>query len=403
MVQFLHPCIAELVSLLLLVSSIDAKGHADCCPAKQITAPDGFTSYFRLVQRSPTVPPVCKNSCTYQMDGNPGRRFCFAPNNAFKSECVHPTTHDFSAVQCGRAREGGCLTGGSVNENGRIIGGEEAGCNEYPWKALILADVGAPPQAPGMPSPKRFIGGGVLINSRHIVTAAHMGINLETMEDFEAGDLAVLMGKHDMTKPEPAEMMFEVENVMKHPDYDFDIRRSDIMILRLRQQVNLNIFTPVCLPPPSVTTSTLLAGEKATVTGFGATFWPENHDDQPILPDTLQELDEVWTVVSSEECVSWVEKQIELGKNFSSEWLLPLQEENMFCATSPEEMSTCFGDGGSPLMHQVAPRVFQLLGLVSWGDNCRATERPTVFSNVPHLHDWIVNEAGAIFYHNVSV
>ena len=34
----------------------------------------------------------------------------------------------------------------------------------------------------------------------------------------------------------------------------------------------------------------------------------------------VQELDEVWTVVSSGECASWVEKQIELGKNFSSEW-----------------------------------------------------------------------------------
>ena len=32
------------------------------------------------------------------MDGNPGRRFCFAPNNAFKSECVHSTTYDFSEV-----------------------------------------------------------------------------------------------------------------------------------------------------------------------------------------------------------------------------------------------------------------------------------------------------------------
>ena len=28
-------------------------------------------------------------------------------------------------------------------------------------QALILADVGAPPQAPGMPSPKRFSGGGL--------------------------------------------------------------------------------------------------------------------------------------------------------------------------------------------------------------------------------------------------
>ena len=32
------------------------------------------------------------------MDGNPDRRFCFAPNNAFKSECVQPATDDFSEV-----------------------------------------------------------------------------------------------------------------------------------------------------------------------------------------------------------------------------------------------------------------------------------------------------------------
>ena len=31
-----------------------------------------------------------------------------------------------------------------------------------------------------------------------------------------------------------------------------------------------------------------VASNQATVTGFGATFWPENHDDQPILADTLQ-------------------------------------------------------------------------------------------------------------------
>ena len=89
-----------------------------------------------------------------------------------------------------------------------------------------------------------------------------------------------------------------------------------------------------CCTQLKISTKTSVASNQATVTGFGATFWPENHDDQPILPDTLQvgnvrrtfgfffvqELDEVWTVVSSEECVSWVEKQIELGKNFSSEW-----------------------------------------------------------------------------------
>jgi len=404
MVQFLLPCIAELVSLL--VPSIDAEGHADCCPAKQITAPDGFTSYFKLVQRSPVVPSVCKNSCTYQMDGNPGRRFCFAPNNAFKSECVQPTTYDCSEVQCGRAREGGCLTGGNVKRNGRIIGGEEAGCNEYPWKAVILADVGRAPGAPGMPPPKFFIGGGAVVNSRHVLTAAHIGINKETSEDFEAEAVFVLLGKHDMAQvPEPAEMMFGVESIIRHPNNNEDPPgSSDIMILRLRQQVNLNVFTPLCLPPPSITTSTHFAAEKATLAGWGAIFFPDvdDQDSRPIYPGKLQELDQLLTVASSEECVDWFEMKIELGKNLTSaEWLPNLQEEALFCARSEDGVSACYKDSGSPLMHEVAPRVFQMLGIVGGGENCNDTY--TVFSNIPHFHDWIVSEAGAVFYHDVSV
>ena len=148
-----------------------------------------------------------------------------------------------------------------------------------------------------------------------------------------------------------------------------------MVVFVIDQQVNLNIFTPVCLPPPSVTTSTLLAGEKVnmstsisslaptrwfikwkkdfivvvrnsrfllkqvllrtrqqslglgqlsgqrttTTNQFFLTHFRWATSEEP-LDFFVQELDEVWTVVSSEECVSWVEKQIELGKNFSSEW-----------------------------------------------------------------------------------
>jgi len=38
-----------------------------------------------------------------------------------------------------------------------------------------------------------------------------------------------------------------------------------MVVFVIDQQVNLNIFTPVCLPPPSVKTSTLLAGKKVNI------------------------------------------------------------------------------------------------------------------------------------------
>ena len=127
-------------------------------------------------------------------------------------------------------------------------------------------------------------------------------------------------------------------------------------------------------------------------------------------------------------------------------------------------MSACYGESGSPLMHQVSsyililyfqfcflkdlswslnqvwffftnihprcPKGFQLMGMVSRGENCN--DNYTVFSNVPRefklrsflvfnsdyleyrwisllfqislsdFHDWIVSKAGAVFFHDVS-
>jgi len=399
--------------LLIIISGILDLSQADspCCQVKQITGPDGFVTLFTLVETSvAAVPSICKNSCAYEMAGNSGKKFCFAPSSTFKSQCMQPSTLDFSEVRCGRIREGGCFPGGpmGMEGNGRIIGGEEADCNKYPWMAVVLADVGLTPHGPGMPIPRMPVGGGALINSRHVLSAAHVAVNLDTLEDFEERDLLVLVGKHDMTQFEPAEMALEVESIVRHPDFDFAGGANDIMILRLRHEVNLHIFTPVCMPPPSVASSTEFVGQQATLTGWGASSWPETEDGEPIIPEKLQELDDSLTVASSDGCLSWFERQVtEVGTNmtadhqaFISERLGALRDGNMFCASSEEGVSACVGDNGSPLTYQVAPEVFELLGVVSWGEGpCKDTY--TVFGNVPYVHDWVVNEAGEVFYFNV--
>jgi len=400
-----------LVSGILVISQADHH-HDSCCKVKEITGPDGFVTIFTLVETSAAVPLICKNSCAYQIAGNPGQKFCFAPSSTFKSQCIQPPTLDFSEVQCGRTREGGCFPGGPMGgpmggHGRRIIGGQQADCNEYPWMAVVMADLGRPPQAPGMPVQRFPIGGGAIINSRHVISAAHIAVNLETLEEFEARDLLVLAGKHDMTQFEPAEMAFEVESIVRHPNFDFIGAANDIMILRLRYEVNLHIFTPVCMPPPSVASSIQLVGEKATLTGFGASSWPETEDGEPIIPEKLQELDQSLTVASSERCLGWFEQQTELNTNMTAEDLSSirerlgaLQDGNMFCASSEEGVSACLGDSGSPLTYQVTPQVFELLGVVSWGQGpCKDTY--TVFGNVPYFHDWIVGEAGEVFYSTV--
>jgi len=397
-----------LISLLICGIFKGAQGdnHGACCKVKRITAPDGFLMQFTLVETSaPEAPAICKNSCAYEMTGNPGRKFCFAPSNTFKSECIQSSIpSDFSEVQCGRTREGGCLD--PMGGNGRIIGGQEADCNKYPWMAVVLADVGFPSPAPGVPPPKFPVGGGTLINSRHVISAAHVGVNLETLEEFEERDMLVLVGKHDMTQIDTAERAFEVEKKITHPNYDFFRGANDIMILRLRYEVNLHIYTPVCMPPPTVASSTDLVSEKATLTGFGAISLTE--DGIPILPRKLQELDDSLTVASSEGCLGWFERQLEENTNLTaqevnaaSEKWVGLKDGNQFCASNEERTSPCIGDSGSPLTYQVDPQVFELLGVVNSGlgvSPCNDTY--TVFANVPYFHNWIVGEAGEVFYFN---
>jgi len=216
--------------------------------------------------------------------------------------------------------------------------------------------------------------------------------------------MLVLVGKHDMTQIDAAERAFEVERKITHPNYDFFRGANDIMILRLRYEVNLHIYTPVCMPPPTVASSTDLVSEKATLTGFGAISLTE--DGVPILPRKLQELDDSLTVASSEGCLGWFERQLEENTNLTaqdvnaaSEKLGGLKDGNQFCASSEERISPCIGDSGSPLTYQVDPQVFELLGLVNSGlglGPCNDTY--TVFANVPYFHNWIVSEAGEVFY-----
>ena len=85
-------------------------------------------------------------------------------------------------VRCGVRREvGSCL------ERVRIVGGSEAGCNEWPWQVHLdrpihsrqgwgdhryLYKVGLLSRNGWEINPDPFCGG-ALVNSRHIVTAAH--------------------------------------------------------------------------------------------------------------------------------------------------------------------------------------------------------------------------------------
>ena len=83
---------------------------------------------------------------------------------------------------------------------------------------------------------------------------------------------------------EPEQTWAGVEKIIEHFEYDGHVL-NDIAILRLAQevlktsspyclftthQVDLSLFSPVCIPPATVASSEEFAGQNATAVGWGA-------------------------------------------------------------------------------------------------------------------------------------
>ncbi|KAL7835128.1 hypothetical protein SRHO_G00293750 [Serrasalmus rhombeus] len=85
----------------------------------------------------------------------------------------------------------------------RVVGGEVAKPNFWPWQASLQALEG---------SRYRHICGGVLIKKQWVLTAAHC---------FDNDNVSlVVLGDHDLTKIEGREQLHKVKRTYIHPAWD---------------------------------------------------------------------------------------------------------------------------------------------------------------------------------------
>lgn len=150
--------------------------------------------------------------------------------------------------------------------SGRIVGGIEAPNGNWPWMAAIF-----------LHGPKRteFWCGGSLIGTKYILTAAHCTRDSK-QRPFAARQFTVRLGDIDLsTDSEPsAPVTFKVKEVRAHPQFSRVGFYNDIAILVLEQPVRKSKYViPVCLPQPALTTKERLSGRRATVIGFGTTYY----------------------------------------------------------------------------------------------------------------------------------
>ncbi|XP_065211110.1 uncharacterized protein LOC135839142 [Planococcus citri] len=236
----------------------------------------------------------------------------------------------------------------------RIVGGVEAGINEFPWQVAIALD-------------DMFFCGGALINENFVLTAAHCVLTRDTPVE----DLLLHLGDHNlMTTNETVHVSRGVKQILFHSHFHPFLLDNDIALLELNEPVTFSDnIQPICLPDPNET----YTSKKATVVGWGITSYPMG------TPSAILQKIQV-EVVSNFHCSRIIEESVGPG---------------MICAAPPVLQGTCFGDSGGPLSIETETGKHILVGIVSYGlTGCALVPAfPDIYTRVSEYVKWIAVNA----------
>jgi len=242
---------------------------------------------------------------------------------------------------------------GERNDATRIVGGQEAGHNEFPWMVRLSYF-------------NRFYCGGTLINDRYVLTAAHC------VKGFMWFMIKVTFGEHDRcndsVRPETRFVLRAISQEFSFTNFD-----NDIALLRLNDRVPITDFIrPICLPNNG---NKLYVETKAIATGWGTL----KEDGKPSC--LLQEVEV--PVLDNEACVK--------DTNYTQKMIT----NNMMCAGYPGvgKKDSCQGDSGGPLIAIRNDKRYELIGVVSWGNGCARQNYPGVYTRVTKYINWIMENS----------
>ncbi|XP_066952421.1 trypsin-1-like [Macrobrachium rosenbergii] len=227
----------------------------------------------------------------------------------------------------------------------RIVGGQDASVNEYPWQVhlSILAD--------GFASPATC--GASIIKKSWILTAAHCVVDSKTFQVFQNLDVVATFAEYDVnnTAESPS---FEIapRYVFVHPQYKKgpnaqESEDNDIALLYLDATLLFGTSVkPLCMPRPE----DYVAEKQVVATGWGTTSYAGQ------ASNTLKEV--ALYLKSPQNCTI-------LNQNAPTAYIIT---DNMICALG-QNKDACQGDSGGPLITQSDDgRWVQMI--VSFGYRC---------------------------------
>ncbi|EHK98516.1 putative Trypsin [Glarea lozoyensis 74030] len=230
----------------------------------------------------------------------------------------------------------------SVGGASQIVGGSAASSGQFPYIVSLQK------------SGSHFCGG-VLINSKTVVTAAHCSVGQSASSvKVRAGTLTWASGG----------TLVSVSSIVVNPSYSSSTINNDVAVWKLATALPTSSTIKYATLPAQG--SDPAAGTSTTTAGWGTT--SENSNS---LPASLRYVSV--PVISRSSC------QASYGTSSVT--------TNMFCAgLAAGGKDSCSGDSGGPIINTSTG---VLIGVVSWGQGCAEAGFPGVYTRLGNYVTWI--------------
>ncbi|KAK3786437.1 hypothetical protein RRG08_012425 [Elysia crispata] len=225
----------------------------------------------------------------------------------------------------------------------RVIGGTRAEECEFPWMVGVIV--------------RSFWCGGVILDTRHILTAAHCLKQKSTSQVYPASAVTVTVGSSKTSR----QRKMAVQRVNVHPSHIPNINDYDVAVLTLAGELTYSdCVAPLCLPPPG---SSPFNADFCVAAGWGIT----QDNGHGALVQDLQKV--VLPLVPQHLCL----------RVYDPAYINDLK----LCAGDLTHggVDTCKGDSGGPLMCKIRD-TYYTYGIVSFGSVCGAVNQPGIYTNV---------------------